>query len=667
MEMKEPSTIGDFREFIEDTYHDRIIGKVVKEVEENGLDINRRSYVVPDYDQVWVEKATIECMRCRESPIGAFLDQAAQELGRVPEKEGNIVAVPEQSDRAYRGDASLFPLPEEMDFLYRRSVVQIFAGVSTELVMCRKKDSRGPYDHTRQWFRVKMYYNCLTDAVTDMQVAIYDKNLDQEGRKLSRALVPYLPPVELECEANWILYKYYPEAIENPEKLNGEELASRLGLHIRYANLGDSVHNHGRFYFSRQKVPVFGKYGCAGSITVEPLTILLDENLRDDVRQREDAIVHECIHYLEHSCFFFFQKTHHEEMAYLASDGPVPGQNSAIDRVERQASQLTYRVRMPKEFTQKMVESCLQKYAYLGKVKALNRTVHDLADYFHVSYESAKNRMRDFGCCDVIGIMNFVDGRYADDYDAAGDITHRYAISLRQLAQEYERNPILRKLFYSGAYIYAGGYVVKNSPQSVYCDRTGYHLTEDARRNISAHCIGFIYKRERGQHPYDPYSLHRDHDEHEDDVRTDVHLSIDQLMQLDQEYQQTAAKPAVGFAQKLDKYMSKTHTTDVELVEDTGIALRSIQYYLAGTQTPKLEYAVAICVALGLTPTECRDLMNAAHFAFEAAEGGQYGAYSFILEVMARDYSVYEVNKYLRERNKRLDKKIPLLPEPNTK
>ena len=115
---------------------------------------------------------------------------------------------------------------------------------------------------------------------------------------------------------------------------------------------------------------------------MEPLTILLDENLRDDVRQREDAIVHECIHYLEHSCFFFFQKTHHEEMAYLASDGPVPGQKSAIDRVERQASQLTYRVRMPKEFTQKMVESCLQKYAYLGKVKALNRTVHDLADYW---------------------------------------------------------------------------------------------------------------------------------------------------------------------------------------------------------------------------------------------------------------------------------------------
>ena len=55
--MKEPSTIGDFREFIEDTYHDRIIGMVVKEVEENGLDINRRSYVVPDYDQVWVTQA----------------------------------------------------------------------------------------------------------------------------------------------------------------------------------------------------------------------------------------------------------------------------------------------------------------------------------------------------------------------------------------------------------------------------------------------------------------------------------------------------------------------------------------------------------------------------------------------------------------------------------
>lgn len=53
--------------------------------------------------------------------------------------------------------------------------------------------------------------------------------------------------------------------------------------------------------------------------------------------------------------------------------------------------------------------------------------------------------------------------------------------------------------------------------------------------------------------------------------------------------------------------------------------------------------------------------LRSAHFTFDASEGQPYEVYSFIIDYMTVDYSVREVNEYLRKKG------IPPLSMPNTR
>ena len=87
--------------------------------------------------------------------------------------------------------------------------------------------------------------------------------------------------------------------------------------------------------------------------------------------------------------------------------------------------------------------------------------------------------------------MNYIDGRYVDDYTAEDD-GRRYAVTLEQLAREYQRNPKLRQLEETGEYVYVGGYLVRFSPESVRLENGKYRLTDTARMQISRYCIGQV-------------------------------------------------------------------------------------------------------------------------------------------------------------------------------
>ncbi len=471
----------------------------------------------------------------------------------------------------------------------------------------------------------------------------------------------------MDSEISRNLNRYLPEGRSDPAKLQGEMLARRLGLRICYADLGSSGHHYGRLYFKSQDVTVLDAAGKPEVITVMPKTILLDIHLqgksRAVTRKREDTIAHECIHYIEHACFFYFQQLHHEELEFLASDGPVKvyhGETTPIDRVERQTSQLTARLRMPQECTRQKILECLEKYHGLSRMEAMNRTIHDLSWIFNVSYETAKYRMVELGYPEARGIMNFIDGRYVDDYTAEDD-GRRYAVTLEQLDREYQRNPKLRQLAETDEYVYVGGYLVRFSPESVRLENGKYRLTSTAQMDISRYCIGFTVLPCRQHHDYDPESFHRDHEAHPDDVCMDEHQGIDGILKLDRAYHQTVSAHTMNFADTLTGYMDLFNITIPELVEDTGISERTIKNYRNGKSAPTLEYILSICVAMGLSPQTSRDLLRATHFTFDASEGQPYEAYSFIIDYMTVDYSVREVNEYLRKKG------IPPLSMPNTR
>ena len=110
-------------------------------------------------------------------------------------------------------------------------------------------------------------------------------------------------------------------------------------------------------------------------------------------------------------------------------------------------------------------------------------------------------------------------------------------------------------------------------------------------------------------------------------------------------------QPYSGFADLLIQYMKQSHMTIGNLVEDTGITENTIKNYRAGKTAPTLEYLISICVALGLSSRMSWRLLKAAHITFEPSDGEPYQSYCFILDVMAVDYSVDEVNKYLQNKH----------------
>ena len=621
----EPARIGNFQDYFRAEYHDWVIGAVRQAVETEGMDINRHSSRVPGYDQVFLENPEIRSVKGSEF--------------RVPWK-------------TFEDDGC-------------NTTIQVDTVITSDVVLYESRSRMS--DHSSQWFRVRTYLDLLSGDISRPVVSVYQRENNHCCRSLTDELCPVIPKDQMDSEVSRILTRYLPEGLNDPAKLQGELLARRLGLKICYADLGNSGHHYGRLYFEAQDVAVFDADGMPAEITVMPRTILLDIRLQGQswsvTRKREDTIAHECLHYIEHACFFYFQQLHHESIAFLASDGPVKvyhGETTPLDRVERQTSQLTARLRMPRECTRQKILECLKKYQHLNQMEAMNRTIHDLSWTFNVSYETAKYRMVELGYPEARGVMNFIDGRYVDDY-AAGDDGRRFAVTLEQLEREYQRNPKLRQLAETDEYVYVGGYLVRFSPESVRLENGKYRLTSTAQMDISKYCIGFKALPCRQHHDYDPDSFHRDHEAHPDDVCMDEHQGIDGILKLDQTYHRMVSTHTMSFADTLTGYMDLFKITIPELVEDTGISERTIKNYRNGKGVPTLEYILSICVAMGLSPQTSRNLLKSAHITFDASEGQPYEAYSFIIDYMTVDYSVREVNEYLRK------KEIPPLSMPNTK
>lgn len=610
----EPEQIGSFKNYFRAEYYDWIINCVQYAVEEDRIEVNRSCSFMPDDQDIYMSEPELKYIHLYEFP---------DKLSDSKDAEA-------------------------------RATILVDSGIAAKLTFSGQEGADSVYYHCSQWFRCSLYYNLLTNEVSRPQVKVYDPDENSKGRELTGEMCPIIHKSDLDNEASRILAKYYPEAVDNPQALKGEELARRLGLKIRYVDLGGSVHNRGRLYLRAQDVTVTGGGGDQMHLHVEPFTILISQYIRDDVKKREDAIIHECIHFIEHPCFYYFQKIHHEEMEFFASDGTMPvyhGDSTPIDQIERQDAQLTARVRMPRDYAKKIIAESLSRNQHVDMLTAYERAIRNLAYCCNISVDSAKIRMIELGYEKARGVLNYCNDGYAKNYSGAEDVDHRYVVSIEQLEREYDRNPNLRQLIESGAVVYVGGYLVRNRPESVRFENGRYRLTIAAQMNVAKHCIGFVVSRTGRHYAFDPDSFHKDHTKYSADVRMDEHQDLAGIMELDGAYQNMVEQPYSGFADLLIQYMKQSHMTIGNLVEDTGITENTIKNYRAGKTAPTLEYLISICVALGLSSRMSWRLLKAAHITFEPSDGEPYQSYCFILDVMAVDYSVDEVNKYLQNKH----------------
>lgn len=166
---------------------------------------------------------------------------------------------------------------------------------------------RDRYDNTRC-----LKLECsgsLEQKFRDFKVLEIDEWTETTPRKpMDGDLIPIIYSEKYDDYAKEILSKYYPEALEEPMKIDGEELAKRMGHRIENAVITSSGRVFGAIFFEDTEIEVYDvSSGESVKRQVKKNDILIDDSAQY-LCSRSITIAHECVHsYLHREAYLFRQ------------------------------------------------------------------------------------------------------------------------------------------------------------------------------------------------------------------------------------------------------------------------------------------------------------------------------------------------------------------------
>ena len=167
-----------------------------------------------------------------------------------------------------------------------------------------------------------------------------------------------------------------------------------------------------------EKTEISGK-----TIMVDPANFFLR-----NLGSVNNTIIHECVHWEKHRKAFELERLYNKDATFIRCQtvGGVKENKvrSATDWMEWQANAIAPRIQMPsiafKEKTREFIQRCRQEAGNVAIVDVLEWVIDSLATFFVVSREAAKIRLYDIGYDEVLGVFNYVDGRYVRPHSFKG-------------------------------------------------------------------------------------------------------------------------------------------------------------------------------------------------------------------------------------------------------
>ena len=263
----------------------------------------------------------------------------------------------------------------------------------------------------------------LAKRMNDFAVIRVDEfdSRSKPKKPLSGDMVPIIKNEEYDRYADEILFKYYPEAINDNAAVNAETLAKRMGYAIKEANLSKDGSVFGKFLFNKIKVVLYDENGNEYEEEIEGNTILIDTKATYFYSYgcRSLTIAHEIVHGYFHKKAFLFAKLFDDGLTSIGckvSGGTIGKESGPIYWMEKHANGIAPCLLMPKKgfdyATRKIVAKHLDS-SDESIVDLLPRIIHEVADEFGITVYSAKKRLTDIGIWEAAGTCNWVDGGYA--------------------------------------------------------------------------------------------------------------------------------------------------------------------------------------------------------------------------------------------------------------
>jgi len=149
------------------------------------------------------------------------------------------------------------------------------------------------------------------------------------------------------------------------------------------------------------------------------------------------TIAHECFHWYRHQPYHALMKMIGEDddlgkaiLCAIETNSKNTEKWKSTDWMEWQANVVALKILMPAKPTKEYIDLILHEYnCYQGNhlnAEALEAVIKILSEYYGVSQQAVKNRMRELGYSVVDGVCAYVDGRHIKPY---AFLKNRYSIT----------------------------------------------------------------------------------------------------------------------------------------------------------------------------------------------------------------------------------------------
>ena len=530
--------------------------------------------------------------------------------------------------------------------------------------------STGKVSFTEKWIDVKCKV-LLGVELTDfeiMHIKECEQQEDSDSDKYSGELVPIISRDAFENEATEFLEKYYPLALQEPVSVPIRRIAEDMGLSIMEESLLSSeldvfglvVFEDGNIKDKNKNIVI--RNAKRGTVLIDPRVYY--ERTLGTVNF---TIAHECFHWHRHQPYHALMKMlgANDELGKIiqcsiGSNSKDSEKWKAIDWMEWQANGVAPHILMPTSTAKIKVTELIEKYQIHfdgADGYRIEEMISELADFYGLSKQAVKMRIREMGYAKIDGAFTYVNGQYVTpfsfDASALSD-NQSFTISSADLFKAYCLNKEFRKAIDTGRFVYIEGHVCLDNEKYIVRPDGQIKLTQYALSHIDECCFvfdkGYSYESKyQGQKYYTQmmYKTPEQPNAQEYSFELNAHNKI-LLSQI-----QGASKSANAmrlypgaFSETLVQLMKERKLSNKKLADASLVGERTIQRLRNDEEYPTtVQTVLGLCYGLKLSVPEAEMLVGKTDFNIKPTNPQNY-AYRCALSACAEN-SIYEINEML--------------------
>lgn len=530
--------------------------------------------------------------------------------------------------------------------------------------------STGRVSFTEKWLDVRCKV-LLGVELTDFEIINInecEQQEDSDNDKYSGELVPIISRDAFENEATKFLEKYYPLALQEPVAVPIRKIAEDMGLSIIEDSLLSSeldifglvVFEDGNIKDKNKNIVI--RNAKRGTVLIDPRVYY--ERTLGTVNF---TIAHECFHWYRHQPYHALMKMlgANDELGKIiqcsiGNNAKDSEKWKAVDWMEWQANGVAPHILMPTNTAKIKISELIEKYhihfdgtdGYL-----IEEMISELADFYGLSKQAVKMRIREMGYAKIDGAFTYVNGQYVTpfsfDASALSD-NQSFTISSADLFKAYCLNKDFRKAIDTGRFVYIEGHVCLDNEKYIVRSDEQIKLTQYALSHIDECCFvfdkGYSYESKyQGQKYYTQmmYKTPEQPNAQEYSFELNAHNKI-LLSQI-----QGASKSANAmrlypgaFSETLVQLMKERKLSNKKLADASLVGERTIQRLRNDEEYPTtVQTVLGLCYGLKLSVPEAEMLVGKTDFNIKPTNPQNY-AYRCALSACAEN-SIYEINEML--------------------